>query len=568
MYDYNQFVANLYGMQAHLGDYAGPKATLFLFSPKLLPTQVLRSYAYNLTPQFYNDVLGRASTLQEAVAPNGAGKETSVVTAILPEDIGSTLNTYELSNTWSFVLTIDDNPINHGIRHAAPAASVRFIGSGYVAGLDTMQAEEPVNPLTNSVNPRAVLVFTHATITYLHNEIGMRGGTRKYSVSHDTDLISAMTAMMSTSNEMLFLGTPGDIMSMVDTSDPNSMVGAYGPLAITQETVGSNAKNVSSVLKSPKHQLNNVMHALDVAISHTDDDFMKSTILPESPNVPADTVKETFRDNLPNSNYSLPKQGIDTSQPITLTQLVSMFPSIEVRPIKVPNQGSWGISPQENMTIRNKMCSMIAATISSILPGCGLADISFRYNSWIKSDQFMAVPNGVWEFYEPIHSLAQSTPEQMTRMIELFKMTLENELFPILRAVRGEFDLMAICNLTGEILLDLNYFDDQRVTTNPEDGFYETNGRLGGLLNPMICKLGVLNSNAGMLSNLADEVVLKRMGPTAFGDNNKYILEDEPVYDPNENLPPGQAPFQGGQVVPDQYLGSTINTNSFSNYSL
>lgn len=74
MQDYNQFVANLYGMQAHLGDYMGPQATLFLFSPKLLPTQVLRSYAYNLTPQFYNDVVGRASTLQEAVAPNGAGK--------------------------------------------------------------------------------------------------------------------------------------------------------------------------------------------------------------------------------------------------------------------------------------------------------------------------------------------------------------------------------------------------------------------------------------------------------------------------------------------------------------
>ena len=43
MQDYNQFVANLYGMQAHLGDYMGPQATLFLFSPKLLPTQVLRS---------------------------------------------------------------------------------------------------------------------------------------------------------------------------------------------------------------------------------------------------------------------------------------------------------------------------------------------------------------------------------------------------------------------------------------------------------------------------------------------------------------------------------------------
>lgn len=569
MYDYNQFVANLYGMQAQFGDYNGPRATLFLFSPKLLPTQVLRSYAYNLTPQFYNDVLGRASTLQEAVAPNGAGKADSVVTAILPEDIGTMLNTYELSNTWSFVLTIDDNPINHGIRHAAPSASTRFIGTGYVAGLDTLRAEEPVNPMTCSVNPRAVLVFTHATVTYLHNEIGVRGGSRKYSVSHDTDLVSAMTATMSASTDTLFLGTPGDIMSMVDTSDPNSMVGAYGPLAITEETVGQGSKTVSSVLKSPKHQLNNVMHSLDVALAHTDDDFIKSSILPETPSVQAEAVKNTFRNNLPGANYSLPKQGIDTSKPITLTQLTTMFPNIEIRPISVPNQGSWGVSPQENMSIRNKMCSMVAAMISSVLPGCGLADISFRYNSWIKSDAFSATPSGVWEFYEPIHSLSQSTPEQMTRMVELFKMTLENELFPILRAVRGEFDLMAICNLTGEILLDLNYYDDQRVTSDPGEGFYETNGRLGGLLNPMICKLDVLNSNAGQLNALADEAVMNRIGPSAFGDpQNKYILEDQPVYNPNENLPPGQAPFQGGEVIPDRYLADHIVANTFNNYTL
>lgn len=179
----------------------------------------------------------------------------------------------------------------------------------------------------------------------------------------------------------------------------------------------------------------------------------------------------------------------------------------------------------------------------------------------------MATPAGVWEFYEPIHSLAQAAPDQMKRMIELFKMTLENELFPILRAVHGEFDLMAICNLTGEILLDLNYFDDQRNSTSPEDGFYETNGRLGGLLNPMICKLDVLNSNASMLSTLADEAIVKRLGPNAFGDN-KYTLEEEPVYTPEANLPPGQAPFQGANTIPDHQFGQEINTNTFSNYSL
>lgn len=546
MQDYNKFMADLYGMQAQFGSYTGPQATLFLFSPKIIPTQVLRPYAYSLTPQFYDDVLNAAPTLQQAVGPAAAGKLPSVATAILPDDTGTVLNTYELSSTWSFVLTIDDSPINHGIRNAARSACTRLIATGYVTGLDKVTAEEPVNPLTQSINPRAVLVFTHATVTYLHGEIGATGGLSKISVSHDTDLINHLTATMNTTDNMLFLGTPGDLLKRVDTSDPNgTAVGSYGPLAITENTFKSGAMNVDGVLKSPKHHLNTVMHTLDVALNHAQDDFVKSSLMPNAATgSPNDVIRDTFISSLPHGNSSFPRQGIDVSRPMTMNQLVMMFPNINIIPHRVPNQSTWDVAPQENMTLKNKMSSMVAATVSSVLPGCGLSDIAFRFNSWMKDDPFNVSTMGVWQFYEPTNTLTPATPEQKIKMINMFKMVLENELFPILKAVHGEFDLTCFCNLTGEILLDLNYLDD---SNSAQGGYYETNGRLGGMINPMIMPLNIVNSNATMLSYLADKAAINRYGPSVL-DNGSTTLEEEPVYSD-----PYTPPFQGGNV------GGTIN---------
>ena len=146
MYDYNNFMASLYGEQTHFAQHTGPKVELELFSPKRLPTQVLRSYVYDITPEFLDHVFNSgAASMQEAIAPNGAKNNPAVSTAMMPIDQGLILDTNEISNTWSFVLIIDTDPMSNGIRHAAPSTKTRFIASGYVAGLNLAMAEEPIN---------------------------------------------------------------------------------------------------------------------------------------------------------------------------------------------------------------------------------------------------------------------------------------------------------------------------------------------------------------------------------------------------------------------------------------
>ena len=571
MYDYNQFVENLAGYQAQFGTYTGPQATIYLFSPRVLPTQILRPYVYNFTPEFMNKVINGPTTMQEAVAPRQYGKDPCVTQAILPDINGTLLNTSELSSTWSFVLYVDDCPINGGVRYAAPAPTTRLVACGYVVGIDTARAEEPVNPATQTINERAVLVFTHATTALSSYSIGMNGGRDTFTISHDSDIITPMVGAMAANGDTLYLGTPGDIMHNTDMSLQNSPTTAFGPMVIqASETSEEGYKSVSGVLKSAKHQLNNIMHTMDSAVSHVSNDtLVKSSILPAEPDSMELKFHANIAENMPGSNYQTPRTiiGLDTTKPITMSQLVRLFPNINIFPQKTPVVGSWGVSPQDTMTRKNQLCSLAAATISSVMPGVGLANINFRYNSWNKADKFLASQSGVWQFYEPIGTLIPMSKEEESRVIESFVTVLNNELFPILKTVNGDFDLMACCNLAGEILLNLNFLCDMRESLDPFSSFYETNGRISGIINPSVANFNITNSNVGSLTGLSRTVAEQKFGGMSCLNQHDATLDafnDQPLYDdtPTWNNRP---PFHGGSTVHES--APTIKS-TFSNYTL
>lgn len=571
MYDYNKFVEGLAGYQAQFGEYSGPQATLYLFSPRVLPTQILRPYIYNFTPEFMNKVLNGPTTMQEAVAPNQYGKDPCVTQAILPDINGTLLNTSQLSSTWSFVLYIDDCPITGGIRYAAPSPSTRLIACGYVTGIDILQAEEPVNPVTQTINDRAVLVFTHSTTALAACSIGNLGAGNMFTVSHDNDIIPPIVGTMAANGETLYLGTPGDIVSNTDMSIQSEPTTAFGSMVVqASDNSEDGYKSVSGVLKSAKHQLNNIMHTMDSAMSYVGDDVhIRSSILPIDSSSDEIRFHTNVASNMPGSNCQLPKTiiGLDTTKPITMRHLVSIFPNINIYPCKVPVVGEWGVSPQDTMTRKNQMCALVSATISSIMPGVGLSNINFRYNSWTKADKFMAAPEGVWQFYEPIGTLVQMSSREKARVVDEFATILKNELFPILRTVNGEFDLMACCNLTGEILLDLHFLSDMRESQDPFASFYETNGRIAGIINPMVANFNIISSNVGSLTGLSKEVVDHKLGCRAYLMQNNQTLDElnnQPLYgdDPTWDQHP---PFQGGSTITEPT--QTI-TSSFSNYTL
>ena len=69
---------------------------------------------------------------------------------------------------------------------------------------------------------------------------------------------------------------------------------------------------------------------------------------------------------------------------------------------------------------------------------------------------------------------------------------------------------MCYVNVGGEVLVDLNFLD-----MNPSYqgiGFFETNTRLGGMLNPLLADRATLANNAININKLANTYIDKEFG--------------------------------------------------------
>ena len=192
-----------------------------------------------------------------------------------------------------------------------------------------------------------------------------------------------------------------------------------------------------------------------------------------------------------------------------------MFPNIDIVPFEIPIASAWDATPQDTMTARNSMSSMLSASLSNLVPSCGLANIMFRYSSYAQAGPGMINHGqGVWKI-ENYGMLVESPPYKQESAITMFKNYFEMELAPILKVVRGDFDLLAYVDVMGYILIDLVFKDDY-LTMNQHEGFYETSSRLGGFMNPMVADLGILHHNAIQLDTLVADTINKKLGPEAY----------------------------------------------------
>lgn len=513
---------DLSGMNIQMNqiDLGSAQAKLYLFTPKIIPEQVLRSFKYDFTNELVNDLQGYDS-FTKAVAPAGGGRtKLSINQAILPDTIGTPLNMNTFSAQWSFVLIVDDAGAFAGIRHAVQPPKTRVIATGYVV-------DEPVNRNTmwgtsTTENPNAILVFTHTSIVYLTNTMGGAGYNDNLQISHDADLVSEMNTQVS--NQDMFVMTPYDLREATyscldERSGSKDFATAYGGLSLGNTKVGQPCRKIQSSLKSPKHHLADIMGGADSAIAACQGDFINSTILDSVSHDSTELFQTRFKEGVTGSYAMMPRHGLNTDLPMSIGELRMKYPTMQIQPFEIPNQSTWGVTPQSVMAKKTVMSSLVSATLSSLIPGSGLANISFRYSSWVKTDSFSSRATGAWEI-QGFGTLTECSENTQMMALTTFKSVVEGQLFPILTAFGGEFDLMAYVNITGETLIDLNYLDETSAQLG--EGFYETTNRLGGITNPNTATADIVNNNAFQLEKLVNQIGLGQFGPSSLTDNRNY----------------------------------------------
>lgn len=529
------------GSVAHFVADPGKRAMLYLFTPSIIPNQMLRPYQYNFNDNLVDQIVTAKEKMSCAVAPNGLGLNSELVNkSILPTAGGIPLNTTGLQTQWTFVLITDTCP-DPSMRRSTMSPTTRVIATGFCS-------DEPINIQTGTPNPAAVLMFTKTNTTYVAPNIGNNGISYKVTNAADLDIVNEMNSMMT--NQDLFLATPQDIRSTVFSGGVGAdgqTIGAYGELCLNNVKQGESGKLVSGEMKTPKVQLGAIMQALDRSVDYTIslNDGVSSGIGPSCVPDMTDMARTMFDQNVAGSKQSLPRSGIDTSKPISMQELLYLFPNIDIVPFEIPLASAWDATPQDAMTARNSMSSMLSASLSNLVPACGLSNIMFRYSSYAQmGPMHMTSTMGTWKI-ESFGVLVEMSPLKQEQAIVQFQNYFEMELAPILKCVRGDFDLLAYVDVMGYILIDLVFRDDY-LTMKQEEGFYETSSRLGGFLNPMVADINVLHHNAIQLDTLVADTINKKMSP---------MREFRPIIETPDNAVPY------GTYVPPQPqtpMGTTV----------
>ena len=149
-------------------DSGKPVAILFLYSPRIYGTQVLRPYVYSFSNEAVDKLLGAAPTMTEAFRRPDIASTEEVASCIKPDACGIGLNMDVASMMWTFLLFVRQ-PNNYN--------GVALKANGFNTAIMTGQClDEPVGPM-GSINPDCRLMV-HSRQVMNARKIGSSMGAR------------------------------------------------------------------------------------------------------------------------------------------------------------------------------------------------------------------------------------------------------------------------------------------------------------------------------------------------------------------------------------------------------
>lgn len=514
-------------------------ATLFIFSPRALSKQFVRPYVFNFSDNFIDEIVGKQF---DANMFNGMNKKSdAVLNAIVPTSFDGIyqVRNEELSFYYTFMLIVQRDQAQNALSPflKAPSPMKRQLISGYFL-------QEPYNPTTMylgspTINPNATMVFTHDSVFHVSPNDMMRNGNTVINMNHNADNISRTTEQMvvpdalNQGDNRLFMMRPMDLdraaglSANFGESSVNGMANASLD-AVAGSRGGNAAVPLASSLKSPMAQLNHICDAARTVLysnlyeSGNMNSFTNPFIPRQDDPVNAQRyMAQTFSSSLETVDLNpMTREGtdIDTSIPMTIAQLDQRFGNqLMIMPFIVESHASCELTPQDEITShKSVMSSMLASTISSMLPCYNIGGISFSYYSYMSNTGGLG-RKGVWNLINVDPLIPNIGPDgidhHLQACIHMFYQEMENNLFPILLNAGGDFELHAEINCYNVSLINLIYMDERGMCTNP-NGYWETNNCFNNFTNPLLAGENIAARNVNSLAAFKD-ATLASIGNTA-----------------------------------------------------
>lgn len=505
-------------------------AYLYLYSPVEIPAQVLRTYQYSFSENFKEGIMDYVRKYPERTFHNAAGNDPGLKvpdlnTTILPGD-GVVADIGNWNSLWTFTLIIDHQQTNVG---NITGASGRIIASGYC-----YYAEPGVLDATGQFipNKNCVLVFTHVTnlsniITYAPNA---PSDNRKVCTS-TFDYAGDSIAMLY--DQSMYLGTPRELLKTATLQSDAPGFSDYEPIKIGNLNNNNGAMMIDNELKSAKTQLSTILSSIDHGIeSAKSGNAVYSRMAENDDDVPIiDRAIQSTMNTLPSADSQLFRTfGFRTDVPCNLGELIEHFPNIYIKPCIIRNETRWDVAQQVGMDSHMRVgpivsykqiySALAANTIQAICSSLGIASVAFTY-TWYDTDNFVVRKNDSFRLEQ--FGLMMPRPNDVTiDYAKTMKLFLDNQLFEVIHDNVGEFSIYVMFDMASTILVNLRIFgynDDQ------DGAYYQTDCRLGGILNPSVGTLQTTNTNVQQLYGAVRDLA----GPSLA----EHIYDYNPQFMPN-----------------------------------
>lgn len=494
---------------------------LVVFTPISHGVQVVRGYRYMFNENVL-DVMAESASSISALREIHNPQNIDMNASILPDAHGVTLDTSTLDDMYSFVLVISDA---HPMRSRfIQGPKQRIVLTGYFVDI----------PLTKSplggdlvLNEQAVMVFTHAESMVLNTGYNAHGSVPA-RVQNGLDYVPGMAAMLAEgSDDLMFCDYTSLSMAGDFSYEDEFSVGRDNSefmLTGNTNTVGGSkvAKAVDGFMKSPKHQLGGIMEAINIGYADAEANMSLHGASMDTNYGKSTTSEFLLGVQRYMANGAIPRmqKAINPADPMTLNAFKDLFPSAEIIPVEVPRSPVDNCIDQTHSTKRTIYSSLIGNVVSGICNDLGIASIAFRYDSY-KGDLSR---RGAW-YIEPT-SVSLITSEDadgsLTKAaVVKFRKLIELNLVPILRLIGGEFMVQVKFDLVTATIIDLNFLDEGR----PEEGWFITPNRMGGLSNPTLGSADLSAVNEQQLSDLYRELALNGTLPSMKEYDNELFRE-------------------------------------------
>ena len=488
-----------------------PRAVLFVFSKAYIPDYARRPMMYNFNGMFRKELDRRLSTVGSLGGWNRRSaffdNNRDNASLVIPRAQADEVNMSVFSGLWTFVLIIThtrDQPMFTGV----PAITSKEIFSGYV--LDDPVSDNLVSMgHSDAVNPEALLSTTHHTQININDNVA-----GSFSVMSDTDMIPQQTAAnIQKDGSAVASLRPDKLVEGIIPSGPFDTAIQMQPVPLDQ--TADLTEGVDTAYTLPVTHLAKLVDGL--ARSKADIVNMLGdgrTGIGDAMGLMCNNLSSELRPGqIACIAQNINEQKIRPDMLFKINDILVAYPDALINICRQPAGQQVDLVNPMLPTVTNQMSSLISSCLPVLLTEHGFSAINMRYCSYDNVPG--SFTRGSYQIFDA-KTLCVVSPEVYQAKLQMLIQDIIDNIFGVILANAGEFNVQLNCGIGGASLVDLTLLDYH---TQNQNGFTLVDNRMGGLNSSMIGSDEVSLSNQRQLCGVIQDSV------------NGSLVGDTPRYD-------------------------------------